>query len=58
MGEFMGTREAAEKWGCSQATVSRLCRMKKIPRVEQDAVGSPWRIPADAERPSLIRKGK
>jgi len=54
----MGTREAAEKWGCSQATVSRLCRMKKIPRVEQDAVGSPWRIPTDTEKPNSIRSGK
>ena len=39
--EFMGTKEASEKWGVTQNTVSRWCRDKKIPKVEQDAKGSP-----------------
>lgn len=50
--EFMGTKEASEKWGVTQNTVSRWCRDKKIPKVEQDAKGSPWRIPVDAKCPN------
>lgn len=52
MGVFMGTKEAAEKWGCTQATVAKWCRENKIKGAEQDAKGSPWRIPADTEKPS------
>lgn len=50
MGVFMGTKEASEKWGLSQSYISKLCRIGKIPGAEQDAKGSPWRIPADAEK--------
>lgn len=49
--EYMGTKEAAEKWGCSQGTVSKWCREKKIKKAEQDKKGSPWRIPINAEYP-------
>lgn len=48
---FMGTKEASEKWGVSQATISRWCREGKIEGAEQDAKGSPWRIPVDAVPP-------
>lgn len=48
---FMGTKEAYEKWGISQATISRWCREGKIEGAEQDAKGSPWRIPVDAVPP-------
>lgn len=51
MAEYMGTKEAAEKWKCKQDTVSRWCREGKIEGVEQDAKGSPWRIPINAKRP-------
>lgn len=47
----MGTKEAAEKWGYSQATVSKWCRERKIKKAEQDKKGSPWRIPINAECP-------
>lgn len=40
--EFMGTKEASEKWGIPQQTISKLCREKRI-EAEQDAPGSPWR---------------
>jgi len=48
----MGTKEAAAKWNVSQNTVSKWCREGKIKGVEQDAKGSPWHIPKDAERPN------
>jgi len=47
---YMGTKEASERWGVSQKTVSKWCREKKIP-AEQDRKGSPWRIPCNVKRP-------
>lgn len=55
MGKYMGTAEAAKKWGLSQAYITKLCREGKIPS-EQDKPGSPWRIPADTENPSKRKK--
>lgn len=49
MPEYMGTKEAAEKSGYSQAYLTKLCRDNKIPGAKQDAKGSPWRIPKNAE---------
>jgi hypothetical protein len=53
--EFMGTKEAAEKWGYTQATISNWCRQGIINNAEQDSKGSPWRIPVNTKCP---RKGK
>lgn len=53
---YMGTREAAELWGVTQATVSSWCRNEKIKGAEQDAEGRPWRIPCNAEPPMKRRK--
>ena len=50
-GRYMGTKEASKLWGVSTATISRWCREGKIEGAEQDASGSPWRIPKDAKRP-------
>ena len=49
--EYMGTSEAAKRWGVSQARVSQACRDKKIENAEQDAPYKPWRIPIDAKNP-------
>lgn len=46
--EYMGAREAAQKWGVKQSTVTRWCREHKIPGAEKDGYGTPWRIPANA----------
>lgn len=54
--EFMGTKEAESKWGYSQSTISAWCRNGKIEGAEQDAKGSPWRIPKDAECPKIKKK--
>lgn len=55
-GNDMGTSEAAEKWGRSQATISKACRDGKIKSAEQDGPGKPWRIPADTPNPFSTRK--
>jgi len=49
----MGTKEAAEKWGVSQATVQKWCREGKIlPLPTQDKKGSPWHIEQNATYPT------
>ena len=50
----MGTKEAAERWGVSQAQVQKWCREGKISAATQDKKGSPWHIPKDTACP--IRK--
>ena len=47
MSEAIGTREFAEKYGVTQATVSKWCREGKIPNCNQDGKGSPWHSPKD-----------
>ena len=45
----MGTKEAAEKWGVTQATVQKWCREGRIePLPTQDKKGSPWHIQKNA----------
>ena len=56
MGEYMGTKEASEKWGVSQGTIAKWCREGKIPGAEQDAEGSPWRLRIDTECPEKTRR--
>lgn len=51
----MGTREAAEKWGYKQSTVSKWCREGLIQNATQDAKGSTWHIPKDAKCPKKIK---
>ncbi len=46
MSEYIGTSQAAEISGYSQATISRKCRNGEIKGAEQDGPGKPWRIPA------------
>lgn len=51
--EYMGTKQAAEKWHCSQSTVQRLCREGKIALVikAEKNPSNRWQIPIDAECP-------
>ena len=56
MADTMGTREASEKWGYPQRTISEWCRKGMIPDASQDKVGSPWHIPKNAKCPKEIRK--
>ena len=55
MNDTMGTREASRLWGYSASTISRWCREGNIEGASQDAPGSPWHIPSDAECPRKIR---
>ena len=54
----MGTKEASELWGYSQATISGWCRKGLIYDATHDATGSPWHIPRDAKCPKPIKKKK
>lgn len=56
--EYMGTKETAEKLKVKQSTVSAWCREGRIPNAEQDAPGSPWRIPVSFTRKNLLSKKK
>ena len=58
MSEAIGTREFAEKYGVTQATVSKWCREGKIPNCNQDGKGSPWHIPKDAVPPLRYKQKK
>ena len=51
----MGTKEASEKWGYKQATISKWCRDGLIPNATQDKPNSPWHIPKDAQCPKRIK---
>ena len=53
MGEYMGTSEAARRWGTERDMVSIWCRKGLIEGAEQDAPRKPWRIPDDAEKPKV-----
>ena len=58
MSDSMGTKEASELWGYSQATISKWCREHLIPNADQDAKGSPWHIPKNAKCPKPIKEKK
>ena len=55
MDKMMGTKQAAEKWGCDQALIWELCRSGLIEGAVHEGPGRPWRIPADAKRPRPAR---
>lgn len=54
--EYVGTREASQRLNVSISTLSRWCRQGKIPGSQQDAPGSPWRIPVDFIEKMLAKK--
>ena len=49
---MIGVPVFAKKFGVKEDTVRRWCREDKIPGVEQDGKGQPWRIPEDAVPPN------
>ena len=56
MADSMGTKEASELWGYTQATISAWCRAGRIPDATQDGPGSPWHIPKTAKCPKPVKK--
>ncbi len=55
MADTMGTKEASEKWGYAQKTISGWCLAGLIPNATHDAPNSPWHIPKDAKCPRPIK---
>lgn len=55
MADTMGTKDAAKLWGYTQATISKWCREGLVADATQDAPGSPWHIPKNAECPRPIK---
>lgn len=58
MSEAIGTREFAEKFGVTPATVSKWCREGKIPDCNQDRNGSQWHILKDVVPPVGYKRRK
>jgi len=55
---MIGVPAFAEKFSVNKDTVRRWCREGKIPGVEQDGKGQPWRIPEDAVPPTRSKNTK
>ena len=54
--EYITVKEAAKKWGYSEATVQRWCRDGKIKvTVGAEKKSGRWQIPANAECPNKIK---
>lgn len=57
--EYMGTKEAAEKWGYSESTVCKWCRDDKIQvLVKPEKVSGRWRIPINSKCPKPMKNSK
>ncbi len=56
MADTMGIKEASEKWGYSMDTIRKWCATGLVKDASQDAKGSPWHIPKNAECPKQIKK--
>ncbi len=53
--KYMSTKEAAEKWEVTPATVSKWCREGKVIFTAMpEKVGGQWRIPVDAKYPTIL----
>lgn len=53
--EYMGTKEAAKRWGYTSNTIAKWCREGKVVGAEQDRKRSPWRIPCNAVCPKKCK---
>ena len=57
--EYMGTKEASEKWGYSESTICKWFREEKIQLlVKPKKVSGRWRIPIDADCPKAMRNSQ
>ena len=52
MADTMGTKEASEKWGYSQAPIRKWCLAGLIPDATHDEPRSPWYIPKGHKMPT------
>lgn len=57
--EYMTPKEAAEKWGYTEATIRDWCKKELIFVVSRpEKISGRWRIPANAECPKPIKTKK
>lgn len=57
--EYMTPKEAADKWGYTEATIRKWCKMGMLSVVcRPEKVDGRWKIPANAECPKPIKKEK
>lgn len=54
--EYIGIKDAAQKWGVSKRRVQFLCLQGRIPNAFR--IGNVWAIPIDASKPGDKRKEK
>ena len=54
--DYIGVKEAAEKWGISERRIQRLCEEGRISGVIR--FSKVWAIPRDAEKPTDARRKK
>ena len=52
MADSIVTKDIANKWGVTQATVSKWCRDEKNKGAEQDEKRNTWYIPKDVALPA------
>ena len=56
--EYITTKEAAERWGCSESTVRKWCQNGLLFSIRKaEKVSGRWRIPVDAKCPKKNDKG-
>ncbi len=58
MDRMIGTKQAAEKWGCDQMAVWEMCRSGLVKGAVHEGPGQPWRIPEGAACPHACKKPK
>jgi hypothetical protein len=51
--DYIGTKEAAEKWDISERRIQKLCEENRIPGVVRFV--RVWAIPKDAQKPADLR---
>lgn len=55
--DFITTKEAAEKWGYSEATIRKWCQMGLFTVTHQaEKKSGRWQIPATAQCPKKVKK--
>lgn len=57
--EYISVKEASEKWGYGEATIRKWCRAGLLSVVcKAEKTGGHWKIPAAAQCPKAIKKGR
>lgn len=55
--EYITTKEAAEQWGYSEATIRKWCKEGKLTTIcKAEKKNGRWQIPANVQCPKPIKK--